>query len=91
MLFLLHPLDDDDIEAADSDSDSDHDDEEIPLPNNAFDLALIAGLIVLYRSMEANGNGNGCHTSRHMASACACMQPPGVPPHWRRAVEAIHL
>ena len=62
MLFLLHPLalddddDDDDIEAAESDSDSDHDDEEIPLPNNAFDLALIAGLIVLYRSMEANGN-----------------------------------
>lgn len=73
MLFLLHPLDDDDIEAADSDSDSDHDDEEIPLPNNAFDLALIAGLIVLYRSMEANGNGNvgiGCHTSWPMASQC---------------------
>ena len=48
MLFLLHPLaldddDDDDIEAADSDSD--HDDEEIPLPTDAFDLAVICSRI----------------------------------------------
>ena len=40
LLLLLHPLDDDDIEATDSESDSDHDDEEGPLPTNAFDLAM---------------------------------------------------